>query len=55
MAKIPDPDGEFRRRIGRPAHRKAQEYAQIVDHRFEDAGREPPPGLRRQTPAGTRG
>src|SRR3712207_7585305 len=32
-------------RLGRPAFRKAQEYAQIVDHRFEDARREPPPRL----------
>jgi len=34
-----------RLRFGGPAFRKAQEYAQIVDHRFEYARRESPPRL----------
>src|SRR5918994_4669462 len=34
-----------RRRVGRSTLRKPQEYAQIVDHLFEDTRREPPPRL----------
>src|SRR5829696_4994436 len=32
-------------RIGRSALRKAQKYAQVVDHRLEDASLQPPPRL----------